>query len=112
MRRRTFIAALGGAAVWPLVAQGQQPGAMRLIGVLWAVARTGHATALPTPRDECAAFHSITSSARARSEGGIVRPSALAVLKLMTNSSLVGNSTGKSLAFAPLNIWSKYQADR
>ena len=49
MRRRTFIAALGGAAVWPLVAQGQQPGAMRLIGVLWAVARTGHATALPTP---------------------------------------------------------------
>src|SRR5215204_7028956 len=45
--------------------------------------------------------HSITSSARARSVGGIVRPSALAVLKLMRNSNLVGCSTGKSPAVAP-----------
>ena len=35
MRRRTFIAALGGAAVWPLVARAQQqPGKMRRLGVL------------------------------------------------------------------------------
>src|SRR5215207_9512548 len=36
--------------------------------------------------DEYPSPHSITSSARARSVGGTVRPSALAVFKLMTNS--------------------------
>jgi putative tryptophan/tyrosine transport system substrate-binding protein len=36
MKRRTFIAALGGAAVWPLVARAQQPERMRRIGILLA----------------------------------------------------------------------------
>ena len=39
-------------------------------------------------RDELAAHHSITSSARASSVGGMSRPSALAVLRLITNSIL------------------------
>src|SRR5262249_55936515 len=43
-----------------------------------------------------ASHHSITSSARASSVGGISTPSVLAVLTLMINSSLVGNSMGKS----------------
>jgi putative ABC transport system substrate-binding protein len=32
--RRAFIAALGSAATWPVVARGQQPERMRRIGVL------------------------------------------------------------------------------
>src|SRR5262249_20683666 len=55
-------------------------------------------------RDEIASFHahSITSSAMASSEGGTSRPSAFAVLRLMTSSNLVGCSTGRSAGLAPL----------
>src|SRR3954452_435338 len=52
-------------------------------------------------RDEVAAYHSITSSARASSLSGTWRPSALAVFKLMTNSNLVGCLTGSSAGFSP-----------
>src|SRR5262245_57481620 len=41
-------------------------------------------------RDELAAPHSITSSARASSVGGTSRPSALAVFRLMTSWNLTG----------------------
>jgi hypothetical protein len=41
--------------------------------------------------------HSITSSARARSDGGMVIPSTFAVFKLMMSLNLVGCSTGKPL---------------
>ena len=40
--------------------------------------------------------YSITSSARARINGGIVRPSALAVLRLMMSLNVVGCSIGRS----------------
>src|SRR6202011_4841664 len=50
----------------------------------------------PEERDEVAAGHSMTSSASARSWGGIVRPSVFAVLRLMTISNLVGCITGSS----------------
>src|SRR5215472_1336249 len=52
-------------------------------------------------RDEGAALHSITSSARASSVCGTVRPSAFAVLRLMTSSYLVGACTGRSAGFSP-----------
>src|SRR5262245_54052054 len=59
-------------------------------------------------RDERAALHllahSINSSARNRNGSGIIRPSALAVVKLMTRSNLVGCSTGMSAGFAPQNL--------
>src|SRR5262245_12497514 len=59
-------------------------------------------------RDELAALdlraHSITSSARASSVGGTSRPSALAVLRLITNSYLVGACTGRSAGFSPFRI--------
>src|SRR6266478_4730811 len=48
--------------------------------------------------------YSITSSARARIDGGTVRPSALAVLRLTTSSNVVGCCTGKSAGLAPLRI--------
>src|SRR5215471_6393105 len=46
--------------------------------------------------------HSMTSSARARIEGGTVSPSALAVLSLTTSSNVVGCWTGISAGFSPL----------
>ena len=55
-------------------------------------------------RDELAPFHSITSSASASSLSGIWRPSALAVLRLMINSSFVICWTGKSAGFSPLRM--------
>jgi hypothetical protein len=43
--------------------------------------------------------YSMTSSARASSVGGTSSPSALAVLRLMTASYLVGACTGRSARF-------------
>src|SRR5262249_46826064 len=57
-------------------------------------------------RDELATPHSITSSARNRNDSGIVRPSALAVVRLMIRSNLVGCSTGMSPGFVPRRILS------
>ena len=48
--------------------------------------------------------YSITSSAIARSLSGTLRLSALAVLRLIINSNLVGCWTGRSLVFSPLSI--------
>src|SRR5262249_12471341 len=55
-------------------------------------------------RDELAAFHSITSSARASRRSGTVRPSAFAVLRLITSSYLVGACTGRSPGLSPLRM--------
>ena len=54
--------------------------------------------------------YSITSSVRASSVGDTVRPSSLAVLRLITNSNLVGCSTGISLGLAPRKILSANSA--
>jgi len=51
-------------------------------------------------RDELAADHSITSSARASTVAGMSRPSALAVLRLITSSYLVGACTGRSAGYS------------
>jgi hypothetical protein len=53
-----------------------------------------------------AIIYSITSSARSRNDSGIASPSALAVLRLMTNWYLEACSTGRSAGLAPLRILS------
>src|SRR5262245_10767655 len=63
-------------------------------------------------RDNLAPPHSITSSARASSMGGISRPSALAALRLITSSYFVGNWTGRSPGFSPFRTRSTYDAAR
>src|SRR5215471_16736063 len=50
--------------------------------------------------------YSMTSSARARTDGGIVSPSALAVLRLTTSSNRVGCWAGVSPGRAPFSILS------
>jgi putative tryptophan/tyrosine transport system substrate-binding protein len=63
-------------------------------------------------RDEVAAFHSITSSARASSVGGRSSASAFAVLRFTTKSNSVGCSTGRSAGLPPLRILSRKEATR
>src|SRR5262249_42518000 len=63
-------------------------------------------------RDELAAPHSITSSARASSVSGTSRPSALAVLRLIISSNLVGCSIGRSPGSAPARMATTYPAAR
>ena len=57
-------------------------------------------------------FHSITWSASTRRLCGTSIPSALAVLRLMMSSNLVGSSTGMSLGLAPRRILSTSSAVR
>src|SRR5262245_21117821 len=51
--------------------------------------------------------YSITSSAISRKSRGIVRPSALAVFRLITSSNFAGCCTGNSAGFAPFRIFAK-----
>src|SRR5262249_21408288 len=74
-------------------------------------------SALPPKADMCGAardvrygpkadiaIYSIIASARPSTAGGIVRPSSLAVLRLITSSYLVGACTGRSAGFSPLRM--------
>jgi hypothetical protein len=56
--------------------------------------------------------YSMTWSAWRMTVCGIVRPSAFAVLRLMTSSNFVGCSTGRSAGLAPFRILSTYRAAR
>ena len=54
-------------------------------------------------RTLCACY-SMISSARASSEGGMVRPRAFAVFRFMMSSYLLGACTGRSAGFSPFNM--------
>src|SRR5215468_9618475 len=77
-----------------------------------SITRRGNRRHAAEQRDELAPFHSITSSARASRVAGISRLSALAVVRLMTRSNLVGCSTGMSAGLAPRRILSTKSAVR
>jgi len=65
---------------------------------------SGHAESAATGHERKYKVHSITSSARARIEGGIVIPGVLAIFRLTIRSILVGSWTGRSEGLAPLRI--------
>src|SRR5262245_57885674 len=69
---------------------------------LCARAASGHAAAEQC--DELATLHSITSSASVSRLSEMLTPSALAVLRLITSSNLVGCRTGRSAGLAPLRM--------
>jgi hypothetical protein len=81
------------------------------IGLRWsatlAAARAPRPATPPPPaeeRDERAPVHWTSSSARISNASGTSRPSALAVLRLMTSSTFTDCCTGRSEGFAPLRI--------
>ena len=90
----------------PRIASGDVGLRNPITGIAGCCARaaSGQRRRAAEQRDELAPLHSITSSARASSVGGTSRPSALAVLRLMTSSNLVGACTGRSAGFSPLRM--------
>ena len=76
------------------------------LGLLRTHSHRPRSRCAPEERDEVAAVHSMTSSARASSIGGISMPSALAVFRLISNSYFEACSTGRSAGLAPFRILS------
>jgi hypothetical protein len=68
------------------------------------VIRQKHQLGTSMPQGGHPPHHSITSSASASNLSGISRPSALAVLALITSSNFVGSRTGRSPGFSPLRM--------
>src|SRR5262249_1848671 len=89
------------------VGSDQQADAPHPLGLLRAYDERPRSRSGREQRDELAAgYHSIARSARRSDRGGTVRPSVLAVLRLMTKEKRVGCSTGMSPGFAPFRTLS------
>src|SRR5215471_19548501 len=74
------------------------------IGLLGHYLVRPHSGCTAKKRDELAPAHSITSSAIDITPGGMMRSSALAVLRLIRNSYFVACTTGRSAGLSPLRI--------
>ena len=73
------------------------------IGKVDGATRCAHSGLMPCSKPHS---YSITLSARASNSGEMLRPSALAALRLMTRSNLVGCCIGSSPGLAPWRILS------
>ena len=73
------------------------------IGKVDGATRCAHSGLMPCSKPHS---YSITLSARASNSGEMLRPSALAALRLMTRSNLVGCCIGNSPGLAPWRILS------
>jgi len=94
-------------AIWVTPPGYRFPEARRAV-----MAETDHSHGAAMPKTEMAAHfddapdpYSITSSAVNINLAGTVSPIALAVLRLMIRSNLVGCSTGSSEGFSPFRIF-------
>ena len=103
LRHKLLLLNLGEVRA-PLRVERRAPRIGSPVSPCCARAASGQYRRATKQRDEPTAVHSITSSAMASSEGGIVRPSILAVGWLMTSSNLVDCSTGRSAGLVPLRI--------
>src|SRR5262245_6761016 len=85
----------------------QPPNSGDLPGLLGLASERRREDAPTHDADERSPVHYwMISSALTRKDCGIVSPRALAVFRLITNSNLVGCSTGRSPGFAPRRILS------
>ena len=86
-----------GRVTIPVTCEGSLP------TVIDGVALPNNNNMRPHARQQKASY-SITSSAVCKKASGIERSSALAVLRFMTNSNLVGVCTGRSAGLLPLRM--------
>jgi hypothetical protein len=83
-----------------------------LCGLKWDISRGPRSAKEATYAAQQIALYSITSSARASTDDGISRPSALAVLRLIASSYFTGACTGRSAGLSPLRMRSMYSVAR
>src|SRR6516162_5533304 len=94
-----------GAGGWTR-AKSEIANPVHLLGLLRARCLRPQSSPAAKHRDELTPPHSITSSARLSSAGGIVTPIAFAVVRFTIKSNLIGCSIGISPGFAPFKILS------
>src|SRR5262249_10333429 len=82
-------------------ARAQKPDGRQLARLLRAPRERPDRTRAADEGDDLASPHMITSSPRNIRDSGIIKPTAVAALRLITSSNLVGNCTGSSPGLAP-----------
>jgi hypothetical protein len=116
VRRRDFIALLGGADISsncrPMDRSCRYVRFAPIADNLPRSSKTTRSAITGCKQVQQGNPYSITSSARTRNVSGMASPIALAALRLITKSNFVGCSMGSSAGLAPLNILSTYIAAR